>query len=214
MPPKPLPSNLKDHWLLHPDITFLNHGSFGATPRPVFEAQNEWRRRLESEPVELLGRRCLDLLHESKTKIGSFLNIPPRDFGLVTNATDGINAVLRSIPLQPKDELLTTNHVYNAVRQSMKHIAERAGATYREIPIPLPLTSQDQITAAITADLFVAMARHRLGEVTAARQILERARAEIEQVVPRAGSHLSGGPENWLICYTVFREAQSIIDGH
>jgi isopenicillin-N epimerase len=152
-PPAPLSTNLKTDWLLRPDITFLNHGSFGATPRAVFDEQNRWRQRLESEPVELLGRRCLELLHESKTAIGNFLNIPPHDFGLVTNATDGINAVLRSLSLNPGDEILTTNHVYNAVRQSMKYVARRAGATYREIPIPLPITSSQQITDEITAAL-------------------------------------------------------------
>ena len=152
-PPPPLRPNIGAQWMLRPDITFLNHGSFGATPRTVFEAQNRWRERLEAEPIELLGRRCHDLLGESKSKIGAFLNMPPTDFGLVTNATDGINAVLRSIPLRPGDELLTTSHVYNAVRQSMKYIASRAGATYREVPVPLPVASAQQITDTITRAL-------------------------------------------------------------
>lgn len=148
MPPKPLREGLAAEWLLKKDIAFLNHGSFGAAPWRVLAEQDEWRRRIEAEPIELLGRRCEALIDEAKAPIGQFLGMNSKDFGLVTNATEGINAVLRSLTFKPGDELTTTTHVYNAVRQAMKNVAARVaevGATYREIGIPLPATSPKQL---------------------------------------------------------------------
>jgi isopenicillin-N epimerase len=144
-PPAPIRPDLKSEWLLDPKITFLNHGSFGATPKCVFVEQTRWRLRIEAEPVELLGRRAASLLEEARKPIGQWLGMGPNDFGFVTNATEGINAILQSIKLRPQDELLTTTHVYHAVRQAMKHAARRAGAGYREVEVPLPVASPGQI---------------------------------------------------------------------
>lgn len=136
--------------MLRPDITFLNHGSFGAVPRKVFEAQAQWRQRIEAEPVELLSpaRQGAELLDAAKRPVAQLLRMPPDDFGLVTNATEGINAVLRALPRDrqdQRDELLTTTHVYNAVRKAMQFVADRDGWTYREIDVPLPVSSADDI---------------------------------------------------------------------
>ena len=144
-PPAPLRPDLNSEWLLDDRITFLNHGSFGAVPRCVFEEHNRWRLRIEAEPVELLARRAQDLLRGVKRPIGAWLGMREEDFGLVTNATEGVNTVLRSLDLRPGDELLTTTHVYNAVRQGMKYVAQRAGASYREVDVPLPVSSPEQI---------------------------------------------------------------------
>ena len=151
LPPPPLRENLAAEWMLEPGVTFLNHGSFGAVPRVIFEAQAEWRRRIEASPVELLGRQCPILLARAKSAIGTFLGMAPADFGLVTNASEGVNAVLRSLDLHPGDELLTTTHVYGAVRQAMRYAAGRAGATYREIEVSLPVRSADAIRDVVLA---------------------------------------------------------------
>lgn len=147
--PAPLRPNLRSEWLLDERIAFLNHGSFGAVPRVVFDAQTEWRRRLEAEPIELLGRRAPELIAAAKRPVGAFLGMRDEDFGFVTNATEGTNAVLQSLELQPGDELLTTTHVYNAIRQAMILTARRRGATYREIDIPLPVASAEQIAGVV-----------------------------------------------------------------
>lgn len=144
-PPAPVGAELRSEWLLEPKVAFLNHGSYGAVPRCVFVEQTRWRLRIEAEPVELLGRRSAALLAEARKPIGDWLGMNADDFGFVTNATEGVNAVLQSIPLRAEDELLTTSHVYHAVRQAMKHAARRAGAGYREIEIPLPVHSPKQI---------------------------------------------------------------------
>jgi isopenicillin-N epimerase len=135
--------------MLKPGLTFLNHGSFGAVPRAVFDAQTERRAKIEAEPIELLGRRSAELIEVAKVPIGQMLGMKPENFGFVTNATDGVNAILRSLTFKPGDELLTTDHVYGAVRQTMKIAAREAGATVREVPIPLPVTSGKAISDAV-----------------------------------------------------------------
>jgi isopenicillin-N epimerase len=144
-PPTPLRSNLRDLWMLKPGVKFLNHGSFGALPRQVAEVQSQWRQRIEAEPIEIIGRRRPELIEAAKIPVANRLGMQPGNFGFVTNATEGVNAVLRSLKLQPGDELLTTNHVYHAVRQAMKLVARNAGATCREVQIPLPIQSADEI---------------------------------------------------------------------
>jgi isopenicillin-N epimerase len=144
-PPALLRPNLRSEWLLDERITFLNHGSFGAVPRCVFDEQTQWRRRIEAEPVEIIARQRVDLLTRAKFQIGSWLGMRADDFGFVTNATEGINAVLRSLAFRAGDELLTTTHVYNAIRKAMRFVCERSGAGYREIDLPLPLASSQGI---------------------------------------------------------------------
>lgn len=152
-PPEPFLPDLRARWMLKDGVTFLNHGSFGAVPKTVFQAQDHWRRRLEAEPVELLGRRQPELIEAAKKPLGELLRMPTSDFGLVTNATEGVNAVLHSLTFNPGDELLTTTHVYNAIRKAMQHTASRHGATYREIDVRTPIRHADQITQTITAAL-------------------------------------------------------------
>src|SRR5437588_7369213 len=117
-PPSPLAPGIRSQWLLDEKITFLNHGSFGAMPRSVFDEQTRWRARIEAEPVELLGRRAGELIAAAKRPIAQWLGMQDDDFGFVTNATEGINAVLQSLALRAGDELLTTTHVYNVDRLS------------------------------------------------------------------------------------------------
>jgi isopenicillin-N epimerase len=148
-PPQPLRQNLISEWMLEPSVDFLNHGSFGAIPRVVFDEQTEWRRRIEAAPVEVIARRRLALIDAAKQPVGRWLGMRPDDFGLVTNATEGVNAVLHSLRFSPRDELLTTTHVYNAVRQAMKFTCARSGATYREVDVPLPVRSADDIAHAV-----------------------------------------------------------------
>ena len=110
-----LAPDILSHWLLDPAVAFLNHGCFGATPRAVLEAQTAWRERLETHPVKLLDRGRRGLLVEPKRAVGAFIGADPDDFGFVTNATGGVNAVLRSLRFEPGDEIVTTDHVYNEI---------------------------------------------------------------------------------------------------
>lgn len=135
--------------MLDPTVEFMNHGSFGALPRAVAAAQDRWRAAIEANPIELLGRRCRELLAKSLSDVASFVVSRPEDLAFTVNATDGVNAVLRSMELTAGDELVTTSHVYNAVRQTMKYVARRAGAVHVEARFDLPIADADSIFDAV-----------------------------------------------------------------
>jgi isopenicillin-N epimerase len=138
-------TNLQQHFLLDPSIHFLNHGSFGAAPKPVFESYQRWQRRLESQPVFFLGREHNSLLKESRTALGAFLNTDADDLVYIPNATHGVNIIARSIRLQASDEVLTTDHEYGACDFTWDFLCGKIGAKYIHQPIALPAESEDRI---------------------------------------------------------------------
>lgn len=138
-------------WTLDPGISFLNHGSFGACPRAVLEHQQRLRERLEREPVTFLAREIEGLLDGARAALAGFVGAAPEDLVFVTNATSGVNAVLRSLAFRPGDELLTTNHAYNACRNALHFVAERAGARVVVAEVPFPIGGPGEAVAAILA---------------------------------------------------------------
>src|SRR5436189_3372547 len=106
-------SLMKQNWLLDPNITFLNHGSFGATPIAVLAKQDEYRTRLEREPVRFMVRELEPLLDDARAEVAAFVGAAPEDVAFVPNATAGVNAVLHSVELDAQYELLVANHEYN-----------------------------------------------------------------------------------------------------
>lgn len=138
-------SNLKQYFLLDPNIHFLNHGSFGATPKPVFEAYQNWQLRLERQPVLFLGREYDRLLKESRQVLGEYLNADADDLVYIPNATHGVNIIARSLNMKPGDEILTTDHEYGACDYTWDFICAKVGAKYIHQPIPLPLHTEDEI---------------------------------------------------------------------
>ena len=138
-------TSLKEHFLLDPGIVFLNHGSFGATPQPVFEAYQNWQRRLEHQPVLFLGRELDALLLESRTVLGKYLNADADDLVYIPNATHGVNIVAHSLQLKPGDEILTTDHEYGACDYTWEFLCNKAGANYIHRSIPVPVQSPDEI---------------------------------------------------------------------
>lgn len=132
---------LRDLFLLDPNVIFLNHGSFGACPVPVFETYQRWQLELERQPVEFLGRRADGLIAEACAVLGAYLNADPQDLVFVPNATHGINTVARSLALQPGDEILTTDHEYGALNYTWEFVCRQTGAVYIRHPVPLPVTT-------------------------------------------------------------------------
>lgn len=135
--------NLSAHFLLRPDIVFLNHGSFGACPRPVFEDYQRWQRELETQPVEFLGRRFDDLMRAAREPLAAYVNCDADDLVYVPNATTGLNVVARSLKLNPGDEIVTTDHEYGALDRTWTFLSEKSGAVYKRVPIPVPVTTAD-----------------------------------------------------------------------
>jgi isopenicillin-N epimerase len=142
---------VRDQFLLDPDLVFLNHGSFGACPRPVFEAYQRWQRELERNPVELLGRRSAALLWEARGALAGLLGARREDLVFVTNATVGVNTFARSLDLRPGDEILSTDHEYGACDDTFAVCCRRAGATYARAEIPLPYPGDAAFVEALWA---------------------------------------------------------------
>lgn len=137
--------SLKEYFLLDPEIIFLNHGSFGATPRPVFEEYQAWQRRLERQPVLFLGREFNKLMEGTRRALGEYLNADADNLVYIPNATHGANIVARSLDLKPGDEVLTTDHEYGACDYAWQFVCEQTGARYVRQSIPLPVRSEDEI---------------------------------------------------------------------
>lgn len=145
--------NLARHFLLRDDVTFLNHGSFGACPRPVFETYQGWQLELEREPVEFLGRRLHDLLRVPRVALAAELGCGSEDIVGVLNATTGLNIVIQSLDLKPGDQILTTDHEYSALEKSWAYICRKTGAEVVVVNVPIPLLTETQFTDAILAGM-------------------------------------------------------------
>lgn len=136
-------------WLLDANVTFLNHGSFGACPKAVLEAQQRLRMQLEEEPLRFFGREWERLLDDARSKLATFVNASTEELVFVQNATTGVNSVLRSLVFSADDEILTTNHEYNACRNALDFIATRSGAQVVVAKIPFPIVSPQQVVEAV-----------------------------------------------------------------
>jgi isopenicillin-N epimerase len=140
---------VKQHWTLDPAITFLNHGSFGATPRVVLEKQSELRAQMEREPVRFFVRELEPLLDAARSELAEFLGADPAGLAFVPNATTGVNAVLRSLDLDKFDELVVTTQEYNASRNTLDFVANLSGAKVVAVDVPFPIASPDEVTARV-----------------------------------------------------------------
>lgn len=151
LPPVSLnrPAAARSLWLLDSKISFLSHGAFGACPLPVLAAQNQWRRRLERQPVQFLARELEECLDAARRALAEFAGADANNIVFVPNATAGVNTVLRSLILQPGDELLVTDYAYNACRNALEFAAERARAKTVVAGIPFPFRHADDLIAPI-----------------------------------------------------------------
>jgi isopenicillin-N epimerase len=140
---------LRSAFLLDDSVTFLNHGSFGATPRDVFARYQEWQLELERQPVLFLARRLEALLADARAAVGAYLGADPDDLVFVPNATAGVNIAAWPLGLEPGDEVLSTDLEYGALDLMWEHVCAHFGARYVRAPISLPIQSADEIVNAV-----------------------------------------------------------------
>jgi len=149
----PAPSFDRRPWRLDPSVVFLNHGSFGACPEPVLAAQAALRERLERNPMDFFLRAYEGLLDTARARLAGFLHADPAGLLFVNNATQGVNTVLRSLRLLPGDEILLTDHGYNAVGNAARAVAEPSGARVVLAGVPFPLASAEIVVERVLAAL-------------------------------------------------------------
>ena len=142
---------LREHWLLEDGLAFLNHGSFGACPRVVMDEQSRLRAEMERNPVRFLWREIGDRLDAARVELARFIGTDAEELAFVANATTAVNSVLRSFELQPGDEILVTDHGYNACNNVAAECARRSGAKVVTARIPLPIAGPEQAVNAIVA---------------------------------------------------------------
>ena len=142
---------LREHWLLEDGLAFLNHGSFGACPRVVMDEQSRLRAEMERNPVRFLWREIGDRLDAARAELARFIGTDAEELAFVANATTAVNSVLRSFELQPGDEILVTDHGYNACNNVAAECARRSGAKVITARIPLPIAGPEQAVNAIVA---------------------------------------------------------------
>jgi isopenicillin-N epimerase len=188
--------NLRKHFLLDPSVTFLNHGSFGATPKPVFYEYQRWQRELENQPVEFLGRRFTGLMAESREVLGEYLGTHADNLVYTQNVTISLNIVARSLELGAGDEVLSSEHEYGAMDRTWRFLAKERGFTY--INQPVSLTSKDAFidsfwsrVAPRTRVIFLSHITSPTALIFPVDEIIHRARAAgIITVID--GAHVAG----------------------
>ncbi len=196
--------NFKNDFLLDSNIVFLNHGSFGATPKPVFEAYQAWQRRLEGQPVEFLGRKAGELLSQARASLAEYLGTASDNLVYVPNVTVALNIAARSISLGPGDEVLATNMEYGALDRTWRFLAQKQGFKYINQPISTPVSSCQEIVDAAWAGvtertkvIFVSHIASPTALIFPVKEICRRARQEgILTVVD--GAHAPGQIDVYL----------------
>ena len=137
--------NIADLFLLRKDITFLNFGSFGATPAPIFDAYQKWQRVLEAEPVQFIVFDGPGYLQTSREALAKYIGVADKDdLVFVTNPSFAVNMVAKNFPLQPGDQILTTDIEYGACDRTWAYYCAQKGAEYVKQKITLPITSKEK----------------------------------------------------------------------
>jgi isopenicillin-N epimerase len=188
---------LRQLFLLDPGLVFLNHGSFGACPRPVFERYQAWQLELERNPVAFLGRRSGTLLRAARERLGAFLGAEADDLAFVPNATTGVNIVARSLALQPGDEILTTDQEYGACDATFRVACEARGAVIRRVEVPLPFEPGDfvpRLMAAVTPRTALIFTSHVVSTTALVFPVAELCARAREAGIPTLidGAHAPG----------------------
>lgn len=191
-------TNLKHLFLLSDDYRHLNHGSFGACPKPIFEDYQHWQLELEQNPVNFFVNEGNRQLERSKQALAEFINCDADDLVYTMNPTYAINIIAKSFQLEPGDEILATNHEYGALDKTWNYYCERAGAKYIRQEIPIPLQSKEQFIehfwkgySSKTTAIFISHITSMSATIFPVHEICERAK-ELGLITIVDGAHVPG----------------------
>jgi len=191
-------NNLQDLFLLDPDVIYLNHGSFGACPRPVFDEYQKWQAHLEMEPVRFMREEVFSLLRQARRVLGDFLHCSGDDIVFVPNPTTAINTVIRSLNLDPGDEILTTNHEYGALIRAWERFCAETNTRLVQHKVELPLTTVEKFVEQFftrvstkTRVIFISQITSPTALIFPVREICARAR-ELGLITIIDGAHVPG----------------------
>lgn len=183
--------DMLEHWVLDPEVVYLNHGTVGAPPRRVLEAQQRIRDEMERQPSRFLLRELSAIgvgsspppkprMRAAADSVAEFLGARGDDLVFVDNATTGVNAVLRSLDLRAGDEILLLEGCYGAVLNTARYVARERGGSVRTVTLPDPLPDPgeipDVIAAAVGPKTRVAVVDHIMSESALLLPLAEIAR--------------------------------------
>ncbi|RZJ66499.1 MAG: aminotransferase class V-fold PLP-dependent enzyme [Flavobacterium sp.] len=189
---------MKQHFLLDPKIVYLNHGSFGACPKPIFDDYQYWQRLLEFEPVQFVFKKGPEQLRKSKQALAKFLNCDAADFFFTPNPTFAINTIMHSLDLKPGDEILATDNEYGAMDRTWNFYTRKTGAKYVRANISLPIVSKEKLLEEFwkgyspnTKVIFLNQISSATALIFPAKEICDRAR-ELGLITIVDGAHVPG----------------------
>jgi isopenicillin-N epimerase len=190
--------SIKDQFLLDHEIRYLNHGSFGACPKPILENYQFWQNTLEREPVQFITKTAPEALSVSKQTLAKYIGCDAEDFFFISNPTMAINQVVKSLNLKASDEVLTTNLEYGAIDKTFEFYSKKNGFTYRKQNISLPLISKEIFLEDFWKGYHENTKAISIGQCTSAtalifpvKEICERAK-ELGLITIVDGAHIPG----------------------
>lgn len=188
----------RSDFLLSEEFTHLNHGSFGACPKEIFNDYQKWQLKLEQDPVHFFTKEGLDRLHDSKVALGKYINCDEDDIVFTTNPTYAINIIAKGLELNPGDEILATNHEYGALDRTWDYYCTKSGAKYIQQDIPIPLTSKDAFIEAFwkgytpnTKAIFISQITSMTALIFPVKEICEKAKS-LGLITIVDGAHVPG----------------------
>ncbi|MEZ4606244.1 MAG: aminotransferase class V-fold PLP-dependent enzyme [Deinococcales bacterium] len=176
---------MRKDFLLEPETIFLNHGSFGATPRVVFEAYQQYQRQLETQPVRFFQREAQPALAKAREALGAYLGVDGQDLVFVHNATFGVNAIARSLALGPGDEVLTSDQEYGACNNTWQFLSKKQGFSYVHQSLSFPASSREAIVERVLAGVNEKTKVIFLSHITSPTAFI----FPIEEICARARAH-------------------------
>lgn len=189
---------MKSQFLINTEVTYLNHGSFGACPKPIFENYQYWQRQLEEEPVQFITKNSWTYLEDSKDALGTYIGCSSEDFFFTPNPTFAINTIMRSLNLNPGDEILATNHEYGAMDRTWNFYCKKTGVNYIRQNISLPIVSKEQIIeefwsgySSKTKVIFINQISSATALIFPVKEICDKARA-LGLITIVDGAHVPG----------------------